>query len=221
MNRVILIQHCQSEHHVNGLSGGWTDTPLTELGRRQGAAIAARLKRDLADTPCQLYSSDLKRASQTAEILGRELGPAPQFLAGLRESNGGAATGKSRQWARENTSADLDRCLFDCHPWSGAESWREFYERVASCMNRLVEEHEAERLPIVVTHGGTVSNIVVWWLGIPLDDLPERTPFTASPGSISILTANRPGRVAIERLNDVAHLANGLHSENLDMFRRC
>ena len=220
MNRLILIQHCQSEHHVNGLCGGWTDTPLTELGRSQAAAIAARLANDLVDTPCRLYSSDLKRAAETAEILGRELDLVPQFMPGLRECNGGSATGKTRQWARENTSPDLAQCLFDCHPWPDAESWREFYSRVASCMARLSDEHDEELLPIIVTHGGALLNIVVWWLGIPLDDLPERTPFTASPGSISILKANRPHSIAIERLNDVSHLAKGLHSENLDMFKR-
>ena len=33
MRKIIVIQHCQSEHHINNMTGGWTDTPLTELGR--------------------------------------------------------------------------------------------------------------------------------------------------------------------------------------------
>ena len=102
LNRIILIQHCQSEHHVNGMTGGWTDTPLTHLGRQQAAAIAARLKRDLAGTPCRLYASDLKRAAQTAEIVAEELALTVQHVPGLREFNGGAATGRTRQWAEEN-----------------------------------------------------------------------------------------------------------------------
>lgn len=113
MNRIILIQHCQSAHHVNGMTGGWTDTPLTDLGRQQAAAIAARLKRDLADTPFQLYSSDLKRAAQTAEIVGEELGMTAQLVPDLREFNGGVATGKTREWANENISQEWSSCLFD------------------------------------------------------------------------------------------------------------
>jgi broad specificity phosphatase PhoE len=218
MNRIVLIRHGQSEHQVNKMSGGWTDTPLTEFGRRQAGAIAARLKRDIAEKSCDLYSSDLKRAAQTAEVVGRELGQSPRFIAGLRECNYGAATGKSSQWAEENASQDLARGLFDCHLWPGAESGREFYNRVAACMDRLCDEHDEDRLAIVVTHGGTLSNIVVWWLGIPLDDLPERTCFTASSGSISVLTANRPNRVGIETLNDVCHLAGGLRSDNMGIF---
>ena len=44
MGNIILIQHCQSEHHVNNMSGGWTDTPLTELGRKQAEMIGEKLK---------------------------------------------------------------------------------------------------------------------------------------------------------------------------------
>lgn len=44
MSNIILIQHCQSEHHINNISGGWTDTSLTELGRKQGEIIGEKLK---------------------------------------------------------------------------------------------------------------------------------------------------------------------------------
>ena len=32
---IIIVRHGQSEHHVRGLTGGWTDTPLTALGHGQ------------------------------------------------------------------------------------------------------------------------------------------------------------------------------------------
>ncbi len=206
MNRIILIQHCQSEHHVNGMTGGWTDTPLTSLGRQQAAAIAARLNRDLANTPCQLYASDLKRAAQTAEIVNGELGVAVQYVPELREFNGGGATGKTRQWAKENVSQEWSSCLFDSRPWDEAETWREFHARICACMENLHKSHSSDRLPIVVTHGGTLSNIVTWWLRLPLNVLPERTPFVASPASISVLRRNQYDNPVIERLNDRSHL---------------
>lgn len=43
MKRVITIQHCQSEQHVNGMMGGWNDWELTELGREQARRIGERL----------------------------------------------------------------------------------------------------------------------------------------------------------------------------------
>ncbi len=45
MKRIITIQHCQSEQHINGMMGGWNDWELTELGHAQarGAKIYAAL----------------------------------------------------------------------------------------------------------------------------------------------------------------------------------
>ena len=46
MGKIILIQHCQSEHHINNMSGGWTDTPLTEFGRKQAETYRGEIKRN-------------------------------------------------------------------------------------------------------------------------------------------------------------------------------
>ncbi len=215
MKRIILIQHCQSQHHVDSSAG--SDSELTGLGRRQAEAVAARLKQDLADTPCRLYSSDLKRAAQTAEIVGEALGLATQFAPELREFDGGSAAGKSRRWAEENFSPEWATSLFDSRPCPGAETWREFQARVSNYMDGLVEKHGPQYLPILVVHGGTLSNIVVWWLRLPLDDLPERTPFAASPASISVLRRNQYGNPVIERLNDRSHLYRTGLAEGADM----
>ena len=188
------------------MTGGWTDTPLTELGRQQAAAIAARLKHDLGDTLSRLYSSDLKRAAQTAEIVGNELELSAHFFPELREFNGGQATGRTRQWAKENVSREWSSCLFDSRPWDDAETWREFHARVSACMDNILKSHPSDHLAILVTHGGALGNIVTWWLGIPLDVLPERTPFAASPASISVLGKNHYDNHVIERLNDRSHL---------------
>jgi probable phosphoglycerate mutase len=205
MKAMIVIQHCQSEHHVNNMTGGWTDTPLTELGRRQAASIGARLKQELVGIQCQIYSSDLKRASQTAEIVGNELGIVPISVPGLREHNSGEATGKTREWAEKHINMD-NFSLFDWAGFPGAETWREFYARISNCMDELVKKHDPEVLPIIVTHGGSTSCIVTWWLGLELDSLPERTPFTGVPASINALKQNRYGNHVIDRLNDQVHL---------------
>ncbi|SDG36099.1 Histidine phosphatase superfamily (branch 1) [Fontibacillus panacisegetis] len=73
MRQIYVIQHCQSEHHVNNMTGGWTDTPLTELGKRQAEAVGIRLQKNLDPNEYSLYASDLMRASQTASIIGEQL----------------------------------------------------------------------------------------------------------------------------------------------------
>ena len=87
MKTIITIQHTQSVHHTNGMVGSWTDWELSELGVRQAKRIGERLKNELAEKRFVLYSSDLLRARQTAEIVGNCLGLAPVFRTELRERN--------------------------------------------------------------------------------------------------------------------------------------
>jgi broad specificity phosphatase PhoE len=88
---VILVRHAQSEHHGKGITGGWTDTPLTDLGRVQASRLADRLRSELEGIPVTLYTSDLLRAAQTARIIGRALGANPIPEPRLREFNNGEA----------------------------------------------------------------------------------------------------------------------------------
>jgi broad specificity phosphatase PhoE len=210
INSIILVRHAQSEHHVKELTGGWTDTGLTELGRRQSACLASRLKRELGDTPCQLYCSDLKRALQTAEIIGREIGVTPNPVPELRELNNGVAAGKSLEEAKRY-ALELTRPVLDWQAYPQAETWRQFYSRVAACMDQLTMNQEDPLL--LVTHGGTIINVVAWWLQLDIDML-DKVSFHTSPASLSVLRVNWWNEHTIERLNDTAHLyATGLLSE--------
>lgn len=102
MRKIIVIQHCQSEHHINNMTGGWTDTPLTELGRNQAELIGLKLKRELGEESYTIYSSDLMRAKQTADIVGDHLNLTVIEDVNLREINTGIAAGKTKDWAREH-----------------------------------------------------------------------------------------------------------------------
>ena len=67
MKHIFTVQHTQSIHHTNGMVGSWTDWDLTELGKTQADHIGKKLKDELAGKNLVMYSSDLKRAKQTAE----------------------------------------------------------------------------------------------------------------------------------------------------------
>lgn len=166
MGRIILVQHCQSEHHVNEMSGGWTDTPLTPLGRKQAGLIAEKLKDSINSKKYILYSSDLLRASQTAEILGEQMGLEVNQSKGLREIDTGIAAGKTKDWARANrnprTGSGFD---LDYQEFQNGETWRQFYRRVCDCIELLCRS-EVSRNLLIVTHGGTLAYITAWWLQI-------------------------------------------------------
>jgi probable phosphoglycerate mutase len=97
---VILVRHGQSEHHVRGLTGGWTDTPLTEIGHEQAVRVAARLKEELGQTPITLYTSDLLRAGETARHIARAFGVEPVADPRIREHNNGEGAGLTIDEAR-------------------------------------------------------------------------------------------------------------------------
>ncbi len=148
----------------------------------------------------------MKRAAETSEIIGAEIGAIPQIVPDLHEINGRFAlerTEDGQEWVVDRSNWSL----FDWRPFPEAETWREFYTRVAAAMERVAGRHSDEELAIFSIHGGTLSNIVVWWLGIPLDVLPERTSFSATPGSLSVLNKNQHGNPVIGCLNDRSHLA--------------
>lgn len=198
---IILIRHGEAEHLVRDLMGGWTDTDLTDLGLSQAASLASRLKSELVDVPLRLYCSDLRRAVQTAEIIGRELGLTPRPFRELREINNGIAAGMTAEEARRHYT-EPSKPLLDWRPYPGGETWREFYHRVSGFMEHLADSD----LPaIIVSHGGTIMQIVSWWLGLDMETI-SRVSFRTSPASVSVLDITELNERRIERLNDTVHL---------------
>lgn len=204
MRKIIVIQHCQSEHHINNMTGGWTDTPLTELGRNQAELIGLRLKREMEEESYTIYSSDLMRAKQTADIIANHLNLTVIEDVNLREINTGIAVGKTKDWAREHrnpkTSNEFD---LDYQEFQDGETWRQFYIRVCEGMKRICDLDKGNL--IIVTHGCTLSYIIAWWMNFELYMLGKAF-FSAQPGSISVLQQNNYKQNVLSLLNDRSHL---------------
>lgn len=204
MREIIIVQHCQSEHHINNLSGGWTDTPLTDFGREQANLIGNRLKKEINSEEYVLYSSDLMRAKQTAEIIGSHLNLNIIEERGVREINTGIATGKTKDWVRENENPRLKEGYdIDYLAFEGAETPRELHKRVSKCMEKVYTFEKKNIL--IVTHGVALSNILAWWLKLTPEMLKEAC-FLGSVGSISVLSKSRYGQNALKLFNDTSHL---------------
>jgi probable phosphoglycerate mutase len=204
MRKIIVIQHCQSEHHINNMTGGWTDTPLTELGRNQAELIGLRLEKELKQESYTIYSSDLMRAKQTADIIAKHLNLSVNGDMKLREINTGVAAGKTKDWAREHrnpkTSNEFD---LDYQEFQDGETWRQFYIRVCEGMKSICDLDKGKL--IIVTHGCTLSYIIAWWMNFKIDMLGKAF-FSAQPGSISVLQENNYKQNVLSLLNDRAHL---------------
>src|SRR5437588_2345850 len=89
---VLLARHGETDDNRPPLRfQGWRDTPLNETGRRQAAELAERM---LSSGITSLWSSDLSRARETADIVGRRLGVEARLDWRLREANRGDWEGR-------------------------------------------------------------------------------------------------------------------------------
>ena len=113
MKNIITIQHTQSEQHVNKMIGSWADWDLTALGIEQAHRIGMRLAEEIAGERYVMYSSDLRRAKHTADIVAEHLGIEPRTAQALREFHLGEAIGHSKEWARNH---------LQCPVWAGTRT---------------------------------------------------------------------------------------------------
>lgn len=209
---VILVRHAQSQHHVMGLTGGWTDTPLTDLGHEQARLVAARLGDELGQMPVRLITSDLKRAAQTAAAIGTALGVQVEADARLREHNNGESANLTHEQALARWPDWYGKPLpLDEAIYPGSETARELYTRARGFIDALEDDG---RTPIVVSHGGTLICLVGAWLGLTPEML-HPIGFEFHTTSITVLRefrieapfgATGPTGRTIERLNDASHL---------------
>lgn len=201
MKTIITIQHTQSVHHTNGMVGSWTDWELSELGLKQADNIGKRLKEELAGKKLVMYSSDLLRAKQTAEIIAGYLGVSPILRHELRERNLGKCCGKSVQWLRENiehNEKNVDDRLF-----SDAESRRDEWNRLKPFFDEIVSNDE-ENI-IIVSHGDLLSVFNTMFLGLDVEALNAFELFGLS-GGVSYMFVNNEGKRFIKRISDMSYI---------------
>src|SRR5712671_5870809 len=94
VTRLIVVRHGETVWNVEDKLQGQMDSELTPLGNAQSQALAERLSRCAISA---LYSSDLGRAGQTAELIAARTGQQIRFDARLRERHLGIFQG--RTWA--------------------------------------------------------------------------------------------------------------------------
>jgi broad specificity phosphatase PhoE len=145
--RALLTRHGQSEWNALGRWQGQADPPLTDLGRRQAHEAARSL-----GTVDGIWASDLRRAAETAVIIGDDMGVGPVVLdADLRERDAGEWTGLTR--------AEIERrypgFLPDGRRPAGWESDELLVERAQRALRRIADA-VPEGNVLVITHAGVV-----------------------------------------------------------------
>ena len=202
MKRIITVQHTQSAHHTNGMVGSWTDWELTDLGKRQAEAIGKALKAEIAGKDVILYASDLKRAEETAKIIGEQIGAVPILKTELRERNLGKCCGHSIEWLRENL--ECPEQTVDDRLFSDAESRRDEWNRLKPFFDELMAN--GYETVIVVSHGDLLSAFLAMFLALPVESLVSGE-FAGKAGGVSELTMDDTGNRSILRFCDLSYIA--------------
>jgi probable phosphoglycerate mutase len=86
VRNIYVVAHPEATHHVDNLVGGWHDSRLTLAGAHAAISIAESLRAMIPDdAEVELFSSDLQRTWETANVVGERLGVNPVPDRGLRE----------------------------------------------------------------------------------------------------------------------------------------
>ncbi len=183
---------------------------MSALGLRQAEAIARRLSTERFDA---VYSSDLGRASVTAEIVAKPHGLPVRTTQLLREANLGVIQGLTRAEVEEQFPEGL-------HVWRqeptkqrppGGETLEQVAERCAEFLSTTLPRHGHSEKLLVVGHGGSVRGVIISALGLPISTYRV---FHFSNASLSILdTGEHPG---LWLLNDTCHLLSIKTDEEVD-----
>jgi probable phosphoglycerate mutase len=151
---VLLARHGETDDNRPPVRfQGWRDTPLNDTGRRQAEALAASLTD--SGIAC-IWSSDLSRARETAETVGRHLGLEVRLDARLREGNRGRWEGLLFPDVARQEPELFARWKHAGRDWRfpEGESLQEQQDRVLACVE---EVRVTGPLPaLVVCHGGSI-----------------------------------------------------------------
>ena len=164
------MRHGQTDWNLDQRWQGHADPPLNELGRKQARAVAE----SLAGRPFEaLYSSDLLRARETAEIIGRRLGLQVELESALREVDVGEWSGLTHAEIAERFPDGTRRRREGLTGWERGEAIEAMSDRVVGALRGIAASHPGG-LVAVVTHGGPMRAV---WLagGGTLADRPATT----------------------------------------------
>jgi broad specificity phosphatase PhoE len=187
---LLLVRHGETDWNRDGRWQGRSDTRLNDLGREQARALADTLD----GTIDVVYSSDLARARETAEILSSKLGLEIQLDERLRERGFGSWEGLTSPEIEER-DADAHR-LWRAGEGPGAhdaEPFDSFAQRITAFLDDVLERHPDDEV-LVVAHGGSIR--VIHALATGLDYVRDHRLIPGVPNCEVARYAARDGKLA-------------------------
>ncbi|MFI6603722.1 histidine phosphatase family protein [Nonomuraea sp. NPDC050536] len=166
--RLIYETHAITVDNETGIATGWLPGELSRTGRELAKELGAR-RRDVD----VVYSSDLRRAVQTAEIAfegGKEI----RLDSRLRECDYGIYNG------RPVSEVAMLRSRYIDTPWPGGQSYRQVVAETAGFLEDLAKQWQG-MIVLVIAHSANRWALQNLLEGVPLEELVD-APFDWKPG---------------------------------------
>ena len=212
--RLCLIRHGETDWNTERRFQGHTDIPLNARGELQARQMAQALK-DTAITFDVLYTSDLKRAADTANAVAQLFSVKAQVESTLRERHFGALQGlliseapliRPDIWQAHSTR-NLD------HELEGGESIQQFALRVQNALEMIQERHSGKTI-LLVSHGGTLE---MMYRIASNQALSTERVVSVPNASLNWITHQQGAGWSVEQWADTLHLS-GPALENVEHY---
>jgi broad specificity phosphatase PhoE len=152
---ILLARHGETDWNREGRFQGWADPPLNATGRAQAVDLSVAL---MPEELAAVYSSPLRRAYETAEVIAASRGLEPVTVDDLREVDVGSWSGLTRAEIEQRFAEQYASWLDYGQGWDDGETYEAMSERVMRAMLELAAAHDGERI-LAVTHGGPMRAV--------------------------------------------------------------
>jgi broad specificity phosphatase PhoE len=200
LTRLIVVRHGRTEWNRVERFRGRADIKLDEVGIKQAEAAAARI------TDWQVsavYSSPLRRALATAEILARPFSLEVKMLPGIIDIDYGEWQGLSPQEAAAKYSDLYSKWMESPHEvkFPGGEGLAEVRERAASAVDEMIARYPKETI-VLVSHKVVCQILILSLLGLDNAHFWEITQDVCAVNVFEV----RGGVPSALFINDTCHL---------------
>jgi 2,3-bisphosphoglycerate-dependent phosphoglycerate mutase len=204
ITKLFLIRHGQSAGNAEGRFGGHGPTPLSRLGERQAEITAKALAKEGITA---LYSSDLDRAVQTAEPLGRLLDIKVNTTKAFRERHVGVLEGLTFDESKEHHPKDyyalVNRNVH--HVITQGESYRHLLKRATTELWDILRDHQGGRIAIY-SHTGAICFMTLHLMGAIRRDTKQTPWIVTSNCGINRFEIRGRRNIRVLAINDTRHL---------------
>ncbi len=181
--KLIIVRHGETEANVKGVLQGSLDTTLNKNGRIQARSLGLKLKSENIDV---IFSSDLRRAKQTAEEIIRFHNSPVYYAKEIRERAGGIFEGKPYMLLKE--AADKSGLPFEEYKPIDGESLTEVKSRMRLFLRKIYAKYRGKTV-LIVTHGGVTRAIASIYLKVPIEELADVPTYNTGVLVISVQKA--------------------------------